>query len=106
MAQQMVNGSFYRGSVTHTFRESDPYAVVGEPYNGKHKKPQDRESLARRKTNWAIREECHLGNFELARDIAKSRLLGKYISYALERIKNAERLLLEREKEKGRDARR
>lgn len=32
----MVNGSFYNGSVTFTNRMSDRYAVVGEPFHGKH----------------------------------------------------------------------
>lgn len=36
MAQQMVNGSHYKGSVTVTNRTSDRYAVVGNPNNGKH----------------------------------------------------------------------
>ena len=36
MAQQMVNGSKYDGSVTITNRMSKRYAVVGEPWNGKH----------------------------------------------------------------------
>lgn len=36
MSQQMVNGSHYNGSVTITNRMSDRYAVVGEPFHGKH----------------------------------------------------------------------
>lgn len=36
MSQQMVNGSRYDGSVTITNRMSDRYAVVGEPFHGKH----------------------------------------------------------------------
>ncbi len=36
MSQQMVNGSHYNGSVTITNRMSDRYAVVGEPFKGKH----------------------------------------------------------------------
>lgn len=36
MSQQMVNGSHYEGSVTITNRMSDRYAVVGEPFHGKH----------------------------------------------------------------------
>ena len=36
MAQQMVNGSKYDGSVTITNRMTNRYAVVGEPWNGKH----------------------------------------------------------------------
>lgn len=55
MAQQMVNGSYYKGSVTITNRMTDKYAVVGEPYNGKHKKPQDKLSLSRRKWHWTCR---------------------------------------------------
>ena len=37
MSQQMVNGSHYDGSVTFTNRMSDRYAVVGEPFKGKHR---------------------------------------------------------------------
>lgn len=55
MSQQMVNGSYYDGSVTITNRMSQRYAVVGEPFNGKHKKPQDPLSLAERKALWIIR---------------------------------------------------
>lgn len=60
MAQQMVNGSHYEGSKTITNRMSDRYAVVGEPFNGKHKKPQDRASLILRKLRW--KKRC--GNVE------------------------------------------
>lgn len=55
MAQQMVNGSHYEGSKTVTNRMSDRYAVVGEPFKGKHKKPQDHVSLLRRKIRWKLR---------------------------------------------------
>lgn len=55
MAQQMVNGSHYDGSRTITNRMTQRYAVVGEPYNGKHKKPQDPESLKKRKLHWWMR---------------------------------------------------
>lgn len=55
MAQQMVNGSMHRGSTTYTNRMSQRYAVVGEPYNGKHKKPQDPASLKKRKLHWWMR---------------------------------------------------
>ena len=56
MAQQMVNGSHYQGSVTITNRDSSRYAVVNPPYMGKHCKPQDSRSLSRRKTRWALRK--------------------------------------------------
>lgn len=36
MAQQMVNGSKHDGSVTITNRMTNRYAVVGEPWHGKH----------------------------------------------------------------------
>lgn len=55
MARQMVNGSHYEGSKTITNRMSDRYAVVGEPFNGKHKNPQDRVALIRRKVRWEMR---------------------------------------------------
>lgn len=57
MAQQMVNGSYYKGSVTITNRMSERYAVVNSPFQGKHKKPQDPESLRRRKAHWKWRKE-------------------------------------------------
>ena len=55
MAQQMVNGSHYDGSRTITNRMTARYAVVGEPFNGKHKKPQDPYSLKKRKLHWLLR---------------------------------------------------
>lgn len=55
MAQQMVNGSHYDGSVTVTNRMSKKYAVVNQPFEGKHKKPQDPASVARRKFRWSMR---------------------------------------------------
>lgn len=55
MAQQMVNGSHYDGSRTMTIRQSDHYAVVNPPFSGKHLKPQDERSLAKRKAHWAAR---------------------------------------------------
>lgn len=59
MAQQMVNGSHYDGSVTITNRMSNRYAVVGEPYNGKHKKPQTPEAKEKRKMDWYLRKELY-----------------------------------------------
>ena len=59
MSQQMVNGSHYDGSVTITNRMSQRYAVVGEPMKGRHKKPQDPISLAKRKTHWKLRKELN-----------------------------------------------
>jgi hypothetical protein len=56
MAQQMVNGSYYKQSQTFTFRMSDRYAVVGEPFNGKHLKPQDVKSKLRRHMHWINRK--------------------------------------------------
>lgn len=57
MSQQMVNGSHYDGSVTITNRMSARYAVVGEAYNGKHKKPQTPEAKERRKRWWIARKK-------------------------------------------------
>jgi len=56
MAQQMVNGSHYDGSVTVTNRMSKDYAVVNPPFEGKHKKPQDSDSLVKRKVHWILRK--------------------------------------------------
>ena len=55
MAQQLVNGSERRSDVTITHRMSDRYAVIGEPFKGKHLKPQDSASKARRKQHWKER---------------------------------------------------
>ena len=57
MAQQMVNGSRHDGSVTDTRRMSKDYAVVNPPFEGKHKKPQDQDSLIRRKVRWGMRHD-------------------------------------------------
>lgn len=57
MSQQMVNGSHYDGDVTITNRMSDRYAVVGEPFHGKHLKPQDAVSLEKRKFHWWLRKQ-------------------------------------------------
>lgn len=55
MSQQMVNGSHYDGPTTFTNRMSARYAVISEPFHGKHKKPQDITSKIKRKTYWRIR---------------------------------------------------
>ena len=55
MAQQMVNGSHYDGSVTITIRQSPRYAVVNPPFSGAHRKPQDDKSKAKRKAHWKRR---------------------------------------------------
>lgn len=57
MSQQMVNGSYYKGPVTYTYRMSDRYAVVSDPLKGKHKKPQDFRSRLKRKLHWRERNE-------------------------------------------------
>lgn len=48
MAQQMVNGSYYNGSVTHTNRMTNRYAVVSAPFCGLHLKPQDGKSIKKK----------------------------------------------------------
>lgn len=58
MAQQLVNGSYRKSDVTFTFRMSDRYAVVSEPFQGKHKKPQDVRSRLARKQHWRERNEA------------------------------------------------
>lgn len=55
MAQQMVNGSYYHGDITVTNRMTDRYAVVWEPMNGKHKKPQEEWAISRRKFHNAMK---------------------------------------------------
>lgn len=55
MAQQMVNGSHYDGSVTFTNRMTQRYAVVNPPLQGKHRKPQDPASLQKRKLHFQRR---------------------------------------------------
>ena len=58
MSQQLVNGSYRKGDVTFTFRMSDRYAVVSEPLNEKHKKPQDVRSRLARKQHWRERNDA------------------------------------------------
>lgn len=58
MSQQLVNGSYRKSDVTFTFRMSDRYAVVSDPLNGKHKKPQDLRSRLARKQHWRERNEA------------------------------------------------
>ena len=55
MSQQLVNGSYRKSDVTFTFRMSDRYAVVSDPFCGKHKKPQDVRSRLARKQHWRER---------------------------------------------------
>ena len=55
MAQQMVNGSEYKGSQTFTNRMTYRYAVVNPPFSGKHLKPQTPAALEKRKRHWAAR---------------------------------------------------
>ena len=57
MAQQMVNGSYHKGDVTYTFRQSARYAVVNPPFCGLHKKPQTAAYKAKRKAHWAARNK-------------------------------------------------
>lgn len=52
----MVNGSKHDGSRTLTVRMTNRYAVVNPPFEGKHKKPQDEESIRRRKAHWRRRK--------------------------------------------------
>ena len=59
MAQQLVNGSYRDGSLTITNRMSDRYAVVGEPHNGFHKKPQTTLAKLKRKAWWDLRWKCY-----------------------------------------------
>ena len=56
MAQQMVNGSYYKQSQTFTNRMTYRYAVVNEPFHGKHLKPQDVKSKLRRHMHWIDRK--------------------------------------------------
>lgn len=55
MSQQLKNGSHYDGSVTVTFRDTDRYAVVNYPGEGKWRKPQDPASLQHRHNHWVKR---------------------------------------------------
>ena len=41
MPQQLVNDSHYEGSVTITNRQTDRYAVVNPPEQGKHRKTEE-----------------------------------------------------------------
>lgn len=62
MAQQMLNGSRHDGDVTYTNRMSAKYAVVNPPFEGKHKKSQDSESLQKRKVHFMIRHNSKGGS--------------------------------------------
>ena len=55
MSQQMKNNSHYDGSVTITVRDTYRYAVVNEPFTGKHAKPQDKASREKRHIHWLLR---------------------------------------------------
>ena len=55
MAQQMVNGSHYDGSITITIPMSKRYAVINPPFQGKHMKPQDSAFKQKRKDHWTVR---------------------------------------------------
>ena len=64
MAQQLVNGSYRKGDVTFTYRMSDRYAVVSEPFKGKHSKPQDIRSKIKRKAHWRERKNATIAGAE------------------------------------------
>lgn len=55
MSQQLVNGSYQKGSLTVTIRMSHRYAVVGEPNHGKHNVKNTPAHVRARKANWALR---------------------------------------------------
>ena len=55
MAQQMKNNSYHNGSYTITERDTYRYAVVNDPFCGKHKKPQDKASIEKRHIHWLLR---------------------------------------------------
>lgn len=79
MAQQLVNGSFQKGSVTTTIRMSTRYAVVGEPNRGKHHVKATPERVLKRKRIWALRNSnLPWVKEQLARD-ADERLRKKLI---------------------------
>ncbi len=58
MSQQLVNGSHYEGSRTITVRQTYRYAVVNPIFSGKHLKPQDPDSLRKRKEHWRQRNKA------------------------------------------------
>lgn len=60
----MINGSHYDGSTTFTNRMTYRYAVVSDPYKGKHLKPQDLRTRLKRKLRWKIRKELGVAIFE------------------------------------------
>lgn len=55
MSQQIVNGSYQKGSRTVTNRMSYRYAVVGEPNHGAHHVKNTPEHVLKRKRIWALR---------------------------------------------------
>lgn len=83
MAQQLVNGSYRKSDVTFTFRMSDRYAVVSEPFQGKHKKPQDVRSRLSRKQHWRERNADKVAKENVRKLIRKK--LEKYNAIELNR---------------------
>lgn len=68
MPQQLVNGSYYKGSVTITYRQSDRYAVVNPPEQGKHRKTEEQRKrrhfinqISRRKMGSLTHINSHYG---------------------------------------------
>ena len=55
MSQQLVNGSYQKGSLTVTIRMSHRYAVIGKPDHGKHHVKNTPIHVRARKANWAFR---------------------------------------------------
>lgn len=68
MSQQLVNGSHYKGSVTITNRQTDRYAVVNPPEQGKHRKTEEQRKrrhlinmISRRKMGSITHINSHYG---------------------------------------------
>ena len=57
MSQQFHNGGHHDGSKTVSIRDSYRYAVVNEPNQGKHKKPQITKYKINRKLRWILRNK-------------------------------------------------
>ena len=63
MAQQFHNNGAHVGSKTISNRDTYKYAVVNDPFCGKHKKPQTSQYRSRRKLRWAMRNGENLEKF-------------------------------------------
>ncbi len=56
MAQQFHNGGKHDGAKTVSIRDTYRYAIVNDPFTGKHRKPQTAIYRQQRKIHWFKRK--------------------------------------------------